>query len=335
MLFDLPSSVAFGGRRWAIRTDYRDVLRVLAAFADPELTDGEKAFVCLKNLYPEFERIPAGLRQAAFDAAVGFIDGREEGEEVLQTRPHPPASQAPSPEGKAFGECMVPTSAENSEGATEGKAFGEATSSDLAALGHLPLKGKAFGERDVAVEATSSVTALRAAPPSPERPEGAESASAAQGGNQEVPGFACGETTFDNSKNWQKYRGARRRRNPRASECAGRGATEGKAPIQPRTMDWEQDAALIFPAVNRVAGFEVRAAKQLHWWTFLGYFMEIRDSTYATILALRQKKARGKKLEKEEAEFWRRNAAACELKRRLTAKEREEKRRLEEMIGGK
>ena len=80
MLFDLPSSVAFGGRRWAIRTDYRDVLRVLAAFADPELTDGEKAFVCLKNLYPEFERIPAGLRQAAFDAAVGFIDGRE-GEE--------------------------------------------------------------------------------------------------------------------------------------------------------------------------------------------------------------------------------------------------------------
>ena len=97
-------------------------------------------------------------------------------------------------------------------------------------------------------------------------------------------------------------------------------------------MDWEQDAPLIFPAVNRVAGFEVRAAKHLHWWTFLGYLMEIRDSTFATILALRQKKARGKKLEKEEAEFWRRNAGVCELKKRLTAAERAEKRRLERMM---
>ena len=102
--------------------------------------------------------------------------------------------------------------------------------------------------------------------------------------------------------------------------------------LQPRTMDWEQDAPLIFPAVNRVAGFEVRAAKHLHWWTFLGYLMEIRDSTFATILALRQKKARGKKLEKEEAEFWRRNAGVCELKKRLTAAERAEKRRLERMM---
>ena len=72
----------------------------------------------------------------------------------------------------------------------------------------------------------------------------------------------------------------------------------------PRTMDWTQDANLIFPAVNKAAGFEVRGVDYMHWWTFMGYFMEIRDTTYATILGLRGKKARGKKLEKDEKELY-------------------------------
>ena len=100
----------------------------------------------------------------------------------------------------------------------------------------------------------------------------------------------------------------------------------------PRTMDWTQDAPLIFPAVNRVAGFEVRAVDYLHWWTFLGYFMEIRDSTYATVLSLRQKKARGRRLEKHEKEFWQQNAEICRLKSRLTEAEAAEKARLEAIL---
>ena len=122
MLFELPSSVEFGGRRWAIRTDYRDVLRVLAAFADPDLTDGEKAYVCLRNMYPAFEHIPPRLAQAALTRRWGSSTGRRErtanrgtrsvlqgrpcrGERVLR-RPHPPLSGAPSPEGKARGTAM-------------------------------------------------------------------------------------------------------------------------------------------------------------------------------------------------------------------------------------
>ena len=99
-------------------------------------------------------------------------------------------------------------------------------------------------------------------------------------------------------------------------------------------MDWEQDAPLIFAAVNRVAGREVRADAFLHWWTFLGLFMEIRDSTFATVLMLRQKKARGKPLEPWERDFWQKNAGVCRLRPRLTGAEQAEKARLELVLGG-
>ena len=181
-IFALPRALELGGRSWAIRTDYREVLTILAAFEDLELEDGDRAYVCLHNLYEDFDGMPRELYQAAYDAAMAFIDRGGDGR----------------------------------------------------------------------------------------------------------PG--------------------------------------------PRTMDWTQDAPLIFPAVNRVAGFEVRAVEYLHWWTFLGYFMEIRDSTYATVLSLRQKKARGRRLEKHEKEFWQQNAEICRLKSRLTEAEVAEKARLEAIL---
>ena len=93
---------------------------------------------------------------------------------------------------------------------------------------------------------------------------------------------------------------------------------------------------MIFPAVNRAAGFEVRAVEYMHWWTFLGYFMEIRDSTCATVLALRQKRygVHRKKLEPHEREFWEGNRGLCELKRRYSDAELAEQRRLEAALGG-
>lgn len=38
---------------------------------------------------------------------------------------------------------------------------------------------------------------------------------------------------------------------------------------KPRLMDWEQDGDMIVPAVNKVAGKEIRAVPYMHWWTFL------------------------------------------------------------------
>ena len=187
MIFELPTALTVNGREWAINSDYRDVLRTLTAFEDPDLTDGEKAYICLYNTYPDLARIPAGDLQAAFDAAVAFID-----------------------------------------------------------------HGRRDGER---------------------------------------PG--------------------------------------------PRTMDWTQDASLIFPAVNRAAGFEVRGVPYMHWWTFMGYFMEIRDTTYATILGLRGKRARGKKLEKDEKEFWKQNRGLCELLKRRSEEEQAERELANALLTGK
>lgn len=184
MIFDLPRSVEFGGRTWPINTDYRDVLRVLTAMEDPDVTDEEKAYICLHNLYPGAKDIPQDQLQAAFDAALDFID---------------------------------------------------------------------------------------------------------RGQQDDKPG--------------------------------------------PRTMDWTQDAPLIFPAVNRAAGMEVRSVEYMHWWTFLGFFMEIKDSTYSAILGLRDKKARGKKLEKEEKEFWQRNKKICVIRTKMTEAEKAEVERLNKLLG--
>lgn len=102
---------------------------------------------------------------------------------------------------------------------------------------------------------------------------------------------------------------------------------------KPRTMDWEQDEHILFPAINRVAGREVRAIPYLHWWTFFGYFMEIQDGVFSHVLSLRQKKASGKKLEKWEREFWNANKDICVLKTKLTAEEQAAKDRLNALLG--
>lgn len=99
----------------------------------------------------------------------------------------------------------------------------------------------------------------------------------------------------------------------------------GKSPdgkSRPRTMDWEQDAALIFPAVNKVAGYETRNPQTYtHWWTFVGFFEEIEEGTFSQVLAIRQKRAKGKKLEKWEQEFLRENRSLVELKEKVTGEE--------------
>lgn len=93
---------------------------------------------------------------------------------------------------------------------------------------------------------------------------------------------------------------------------------------RPRLIDWEQDAGLILPAVNSVAHDEVRALPYLHWWTFLGYFMEIGDSTFSTVLNIRKKRAKGKKLEKWEEEFSKENKSLIQIDKANEHSEEEE-----------
>lgn len=92
----------------------------------------------------------------------------------------------------------------------------------------------------------------------------------------------------------------------------------------PKLLDWEQDAQIIVADVNKVAGIEIRAVPFLHWWTFLGYFHAIGEGQLATIVAIRNKKKRGKKLEKWEQEYYRENKEKIDFKIKLSAHEQKE-----------
>ena len=101
-----------------------------------------------------------------------------------------------------------------------------------------------------------------------------------------------------------------------------------------KVIDWEQDEQMIFSAVNKVAGKETRAAEYIHWWTFLGYFNEIGEGLLSTVINIRQKKNKGKKLEKYEQEFYRENKSLIDIKTRLSAEEQAEKEYLERLLNG-
>ena len=185
MIGELPRRLSVNGQDYDIRTDFRDILNILTAFGDPELEDNEKVYVCLFILFPDFDNMPQSDFEAAFKAALKFID--------------------------------------------------------------------------------------------------------------------CGQ--------------------------------EPASKKSPRTMDWEQDEALIFPAINKVAGRETRAAEYIHWWTFMGWFMEIDEGVYSNVLSIRSKKAKGKKLEKWEREFWNANKDICLLRTKLTEEEKAARDRLNALLG--
>ena len=164
MLGYLPQAIKIHDKTYKIRTDYRDVLRILIAYYDDVLTDKEKIYVCLKQIYIDLDTIPAEYLEEAYKAAISFID--------------------------------------------------------------------------------------------------------------------CGMVREEKQK--------------------------------PRLINWEKDEPLIFPAINKVAGFEVRSVDYMHWWTFMGYFQGIdANDTWGFILTIRQKRSRGKKLEKHEQAFFNANTAVC------------------------
>lgn len=184
MIGRLPTSVTVAGKEYAIRTDFRDVLNVIAAYGDPELEDKEKVYVCLCVLYEDFDSIPPEDYEAAYREAIKFID--------------------------------------------------------------------------------------------------------------------CGMYTDD------------------------------KPSV--KTMDWVQDEPIMFPAINKVAGCEVRTLEYLHWWTFMGYFMEINEGIFSHVLSIRHKKAKGKKLEKWERDFWQANKDICVLRQKLSEEEQAAKDRLNALL---
>ena len=83
---------------------------------------------------------------------------------------------------------------------------------------------------------------------------------------------------------------------------------EARGPL-PRLVDWEQDAALIAPAVDKVLGYSCRRCDYLHWWEFLGAFYD------------------------QEREFARENAILIKIRAPESAEDKAEKERLLELLG--
>lgn len=91
----------------------------------------------------------------------------------------------------------------------------------------------------------------------------------------------------------------------------------------PKLMDWEQDFRLIVAPINRVTGKEIRSLDYLHWWTFIASYYEIGDCLFAQVVRIRDMRARGKTLDKADAEFYRKNRDIIDLKTKYTEADKE------------
>lgn len=103
------------------------------------------------------------------------------------------------------------------------------------------------------------------------------------------------------------------------------GATEDdlkREQKKPKLVDWNQDFNLYIGAVNKVAGREIRELEYLHWWTFIGYYTEIdSECAFSHVVGIRDKKARGKSLTKEEKAWYARNRKIVDIKVRYSEAE--------------
>lgn len=106
------------------------------------------------------------------------------------------------------------------------------------------------------------------------------------------------------------------------------GRKEQKTKSAPKLIDWQQDFQYIIAPVNRVCGKEVRAVDYMHWWTFISAYMEIGDCTLSQIVKIRDAKARGKKLDKADQEWYRENRDLVDFKTKYTEEEQEMLKRL-------
>ena len=109
---------------------------------------------------------------------------------------------------------------------------------------------------------------------------------------------------------------------------------ESKSDGKP-VMNWVQDEQMIFSAVNRVAGQEVRATPYMHWWTFLGLMQEIDEkSLISTVIQLRTKKNSGKKLEKWEQDFYKKHKKMIDIPKKYTKEEKAERDAINRILNG-
>lgn len=106
-----------------------------------------------------------------------------------------------------------------------------------------------------------------------------------------------------------------------------------KAAPGPALVHWEKDAGMIIADINRTASQEIRAVPFVHWWTFLAWFHGIGEGQFSTVIGIRDKLRRGKKLEDWELEYYRANKERVDLPKTITPEQQAEKDRLLALLG--
>jgi len=102
-----------------------------------------------------------------------------------------------------------------------------------------------------------------------------------------------------------------------------RGGEEEPKRKGPQLVSWTQDFQYIAAPISKIVGQDIRGMDTLHWWTFLAAYMGIGDCLFAQIVRIRDMKARGKKLDKADRDFYRRNKEIIDIKKPLTDAEEE------------
>ena len=98
---------------------------------------------------------------------------------------------------------------------------------------------------------------------------------------------------------------------------------EEQGPPPPKTIDWEQDRSMIISEVNKVAGCEIRALPFCHWWTFIAWFNAIGEGQLSTVVSIREKLRKRKRLDKWERDFYKQNRGKINFKTRFTKDEQD------------
>lgn len=99
-----------------------------------------------------------------------------------------------------------------------------------------------------------------------------------------------------------------------------------------KVVDFEQDYNLLVPAINRVAGCEIRDRDDIHWWSFMSWFMEIGECTYSSVISIRSKIKKGKNLENWEREFYLENKSLVDIRVKLSEEEKKRQEWLSSLL---
>lgn len=94
-----------------------------------------------------------------------------------------------------------------------------------------------------------------------------------------------------------------------------RGGEEERPTKNGQLVSWTQDFNMIASPISGIIGKDIRGLEYLHWWSFLSAYMSIGDCLFAQVVRIRDMKARGKKLDKADREFYSRNRDLIDIKR--------------------